>query len=138
MKTGTIYLRIFFIMLFVGGIMLTALEPPAVADSYAMVKITKMPYGLNPRDVKVKRGQTVIWINEESEPCKIKITTKVGIACKAPDNFYGDLFGYYETPLISQGRIAGICLIEKGEYAYEVKRIIKGIEEVSTGKIIVE
>lgn len=103
-----------------------------------MVKITKMPDVLNPRDVKVKQGEKVIWFNEESEPCKIKITTKVGLACAVPDNFYADLFGYYESAKIPQSGIAGICFLEKGSYQYEVHRVVKGNEEISTGRIIVE
>jgi hypothetical protein len=110
----------------------------AAAEAFVMVKITKMPDGLTPRDVTIKAGQKIIWFNEETEPCKIKIISKVGLACSVPDNFYADLFGYYESAVIPRSGIAGICFLEKGAYQYEVKRVIRGNEQISTGKITVE
>jgi hypothetical protein len=138
MKKKASYLSMFIVVLFVGQLLLNVYAPAAAADSYVMVKITKMPDGITPRDITVKRGQKVIWLNEEAEPCKIKITSKVGLACSVPDNFYADLFGYYESAKIPQSGIAGICFIEKGVYNYEVRRVVKGTEEVSTGKVTVE
>ena len=138
MKKQAQFLSVFIMVLVSAGLLLSVYAPPAVAASYVMVKITKMPDGLNPREIAIKQGQKVIWFNEESEPCKVKITSKVGLACSVPDNFYGDLFGYYESVTIPQSGIAGICFLEKGVYNYEVKRVIKGMEEISTGKITVE
>jgi hypothetical protein len=125
------------LMLLCAGVLLAAVET-ATAESYAMVKITKMPEGLTPHDVTIKAGQKIIWFNEEAVPCKIKITSKVGLACSVPDNFYADLFGYYESAAIPQSGIAGICFLEKGTYQYEVRRVIKGIEEISTGRVVVQ
>jgi plastocyanin len=128
----------FIMVLFVGLLLMNLYAPQAAADSYVMVKITKMPDGLTPRAITIKQGQKVIWMNEEAVPCKIKITSKVGLACSVPDNFYADLFGNYESTKIPQSGIAGICFIEKGVYNYEVRRVIKGTEEISPGKITVE
>jgi hypothetical protein len=138
MKNKAMRLCEFLMVVFVGLLLLNIYTPQAVADSYVMVKITKMPDGLTPRDITIKRGQKVIWFNEEVEPCKIKIASKVGFACSVPDNFYADLFGYYESATIPRSGIAGICFLENGTYQYEVRRVIKGTEEISTGKITVE
>jgi plastocyanin len=138
MKKEARYLRVFIVVLFTSALLLALYVPPAAAGSYVMVKITKMPDGINPREITIKQGQKVIWFNEEAVPCKIKITSKVGLACSVPDNFYADLFGYYESATIPQSGIAGICFLEKGVYHYEIRRVVKGTEEISTGKITVE
>jgi hypothetical protein len=136
MKRTALYAGI-SVLLLCATVMLAAVETAAAA-SYAMVTITKMPDGITPRDITVKRGQKVIWFNEEATSCKIRITSKVGLACSVPDNFYADLFGYYESAPVPQSGLAGICFIEKGTYQYEVRRVVKGTEEVSTGRVIVE
>jgi plastocyanin len=105
--------------------------------------LKRMPEGISENSLKVKLGTTIVWVNHDPEAVTITFTDKVGIACKAPVNFYGDLFGYYETGKISQGETASICFIYKGSYTYEVKRIIsegdgKFLEEISEGTIIVE
>jgi plastocyanin len=140
MKKALTYLCAFFMVLFAGGIILTDIAPPAAAGeaSHAIVTLKKMPNGISPNPVKVKVGATVIWINEEPVPAKIKVITKVGIACKLPANFYADPFGYYETSQIPQSGVAALCFIQKGAYNYEVKRMVNGTEEVSPGKVIVE
>jgi hypothetical protein len=136
MRRATFYTGACLLVLCALG-MLAAVST-ATAESYGMVKITKMPDGLNPRDITIKTGQKVIWFNEETEPCKIKITSKVGLACAVPDNFYADLFGYYESAVIPRSGIAGICFLEKGTYLYEVRRVVGGNEEISSGKVIVQ
>jgi plastocyanin len=140
MKKKTGYLWVFIMVLFVGQLLLTIPVPPANAGeaSHAIVTLKKMPNGISPNPVKVKLGATVVWINEEPVPAKIKVITKVGIACKLPANFYADPFGYYETSQIPQSGVAALCFIQKGEYNYEVKRMVNGTEEVSPGKVIVE
>ena len=91
------------------------------------------------KTLKVKLGTTIVWFNNDPGPITIKFIEKLGIACKAPVNFYADFWGYYETVKISEGATASICFIYKGEYTYEVKRLNeegKVREEISTGKII--
>jgi plastocyanin len=103
------------------------------------VILKKEPAGISPKTLKVKLGTTIVWLNNDPGPVTIKFIEKLGIACKAPVNFYADLWGYYETGKISEGATASICFIYKGEYTYEVKRLHeegKVREEISTGKII--
>jgi len=110
-------------------------------ETIKTITLKKEPVGIAPNPLKVKLGTTIVWFNNDKGPITIKFTDKLGVACKVPVNFYGDLMGYYETRIIPEGGTASICFIYKGEYAYEVKRLLdKGkkdqIEEISTGKII--
>lgn len=112
------------------------------AEQHVTVAVKKMPDGLSINPIRVKRGEPVIWVNHDPEPIKIKILTKLGIACAAPINFYADLFGHYESIQIAQHAVASICFLEKGEYTYEAHRSVKFgdkvDEEIIPGKIIVE
>lgn len=110
-------------------------------ETIKTVTLKKEPVGITPNPLEVKLGTTIVWFNNDKGPLTIKFTDKLGIACKVPVNFYGDLMGYYETRVIPEGGTASICFIYKGEYNYEVKRLIdKGkqepIEQISTGKIV--
>ena len=131
------------LILFFAFILFTIFQGAAVADEqeFITVIVEQLPKGLSLDPVKVKRGTTIIWINYDPGPITIKFTSKLGIACKTPTNFYGDLLGYYETGKISQSGTASICFIYTGQYDYEVRRL-KGakepIEEILEGKVIVE
>ena len=110
-------------------------------ETIKTVTLKKEPVGITPNPLEVKLGTTIVWFNNDKGSITIKFTDKLGVACKVPVNFYGDLMGYYETRIIPEGGTASICFIYKGDYAYQVKRLVdKGkkdqIEEISTGKII--
>ena len=114
-------------------------EAKASEEVIKTVILKKEPAGISPRTLKVKLGTTIVWLNNDKGPITIKFIEKLGIACKAPVNFYADLWGHYETGKIPEGGTASICFIYKGEYSYEVKRLSeegKVREEISTGKII--
>jgi hypothetical protein len=121
----------------------TAFQGMAFADEYKFVTVVvgSIEKTLSVDPVKAKRGDAIIWVNQAPGPITIKFITKLGIACRAPANFYADLFGYYETGQIPQAGTASICFIEKGEYKYEVKRLVgkdDPREEISQGSVIVE
>jgi hypothetical protein len=126
------------------GILCATVVDVAAADeqAHSMVILKKEPEGASPKTLKVKVGNTAIWINYDPNPVSIRFKTKIGIACREPVNFYADLFGFYETTGIPQGGIASLCFIYKGTYDYEVRRLAgKGeqrFEEVSAGQVIVE
>ena len=110
-------------------------------ETIKTVTLKKEPVGITPNPLEVKLGTTIVWFNNDKGAITIKFTDKLGIACKVPVNFYGDLMGYYETRIIPEGGTASICFIYKGEYNYEVKRLIdkgkqESIEQISTGKIV--
>ncbi|MBN2108986.1 MAG: hypothetical protein JW832_16290 [Deltaproteobacteria bacterium] len=94
-----------------------------------------------PVTVTAKPGTTVAWLNMGPGPATIKFITKIGLACSAPSNFYGDLLGYYETTPLVEGATASICFIAAGNYEYEVRRISGGtaekpLESITSGKVI--
>jgi plastocyanin len=144
-KITTRYLAISLISLFMLSTLLFTICSKTLADEKApeatikTITLKVEPAGISPNPLKVKLGTTIVWYNNDAEAVTIKFTDKLGIACKAPVNFYSDLWGYYETGMIPQGGTASICFINKGDYAYEVRRVIteKGrpTEQISTGKI---
>ncbi len=128
--------------LLVSGIVLFSAGTPASAAEQAQIITLKGESGIiSPDSVKVKLGTTVVWYNSGPGPAKIVFTTKIGIACSVPVNFYADLFGHYESAAIPVGGTASICFIGEGEYDYTVTRMVsKGkdqpIEASAKGKII--
>ena len=136
------FMLVSFLVLFTPGVFLSNLQEIAFAEekSYkpdvTTVILKKEPEGISVNPLKIKLGTTIVWFNHDLEPITIRFTTKLGIACKAPVNFYSDLFGYYETGQIPQGGTASICFIYDGSYDYEVKRLVNKGEEISEGTII--
>ncbi len=128
--------------LLVSGIVLFSAGTPASAAEQAQLITLKGESGIiSPDSVKVKLGTTVVWYNSGPGPAKIVFTTKIGIACSVPVNFYADLFGHYESTAIPVGGTASICFIGEGEYDYTVTRMVsKGkdqpVEASAKGKII--
>jgi hypothetical protein len=116
----------------------------ALEKQAKLVTLLKGDSGIiSPESVSIKRGGTIVWYNRGLGPATIKFTTKLGIACAAPVNFYADLSGNYETSPVPEGGTASICLISEGEYNYTVTRLVirgnkKPVEVISTGKVIVE
>lgn len=110
-------------------------------EEYVMIVVEHFPKGLSVDPVKAKRGTTIIWVNYDPGPIIIKFTTKLGITCSTPTNFYGDMLGFYETGEILQGQTASICFIYEGQYDYEMRRLKSKeypFEEIQTGRVIVE
>jgi len=96
---------------------------------------------VSPESLKAKLGTTVVWYNSGPGPVTIKFTTRLGIACSAPVNFFADMFGNYESSAIPEGGTASICFIGEGEYSYTVRWLVskgkeKPVEVTSSGKII--
>ncbi len=114
----------------------------AAAEPISTIVLKHEPDSITPLNLKVKIGTTIVFLNNDSGPVTIKFLDKLGIACKAPVNFYADLWGNYETAAIPQGGTASLCFIYKGTYKYEVKRLItvqnKASEQIATGTITSE
>jgi plastocyanin len=144
-KINNRYIAISFISLFMLSTFLFTVWSVTLADEKApeatikTITLKAEPAGISLNTLKVKLGTTIVWFNNDAEAVTIKFTDKLGIACKAPVNFYSDLWGYYETGMIPQGGTASICFIYKGDYTYEVRRVItengKPTEQISTGRI---
>lgn len=127
------------------GLLLAGPAPQAVAGDTAAGLVTVVlkaePDGIEPVSAQAYQGNTIAWLNMGPGPVTIKFITQLGLACAAPTNFYGDLLGYYETSAIAPGGTASICMVEPGEYEYEVRRLSqkkgeKPLETLSKGKIV--
>ena len=142
--------KCFLVLLLISFSMVCVLSPTLNSSSFAeeivpetVIKtavMKKEPSGISPNHLTVKLGTTIVWFNNDPEPVTIKFIDKLGIACRAPVNFYSDLWGYYETSTIPQGGTASICFIYKGDYKYEVRRIVSGgkgkqTEQITIGEI---
>lgn len=126
------------------GLLLAGFAAQAVADAAAAKLIPVVLQGgseeIVPANAQANQGDTIAWLNMGPGPITIKFITRIGIACAAPSNFYGDLLGNYETSAIPPGGTASICMILPGEYTYEVRRLSEKnkeepLEIISTGKI---
>ena len=136
----------FWMVCILTGLFLTGTVTHTIAGDVSEAGIVPVvlkgdPEIIIPVHVTAKQGTTIAWLNMGPGPATIKFITKLGIACAAPSNFYGDLFGYYETTPLAEGATASICFIGVGEYAYEVRRISGGTTEkpqevISKGKVI--
>ena len=99
--------------------------------------------GISPDAIRIEKGDTIVWINQDEEPVVIRFLPEVGIVCSPIINFYADLSGFYKTGPIRQGGTAGLCFISSGEYTYEVRRLVrkgtgKPTEQVLQGKVFVK
>ncbi len=131
---------LFISAVFIFGIFQTALAGDLPCATGPTI-ITLDGDTIAPDTLRVKLGNTIIWLNKGPGPATIKFTTRIGLACAAPVNFYADLLGNYETTQIPPNGTASICLIEEGDYHYEVRRL-KSIDDkapvefIKTGKVI--
>lgn len=117
-------------------------EEKSAAEPISTIILKQEPDSITPLNLKLKLGATIVFLNNDAGPVTIKFLDKLGVACKAPVNFYADLWGNYETAAIPQGGTASLCFIYKGTYRYEVKRLIaagdKSTEQIATGTITAE
>ncbi len=101
-------------------------------------------FGAAPATVRVKKGTTVIWMNDDRSAAKIKFTGKqVTLACKSPVHFVVDEQGSFTSNVIPQGAVASLCFVEKGTFDFTVTREAPPTAPIEApkefkGKIIVE
>ena len=101
--------------------------------------------GIEPQQLTVQPGTTVIWINESKSLAEIEFTDKqVTLACGSPVRFVIDERGTYVSEKIFRGTVASLCFTEAGEFEYAVKREPRKLAAVpaepplTKGKIIVK
>lgn len=101
--------------------------------------------GIEPKNLTVEPGTTVIWINESKSLAEIEFTDKqVTLACGSPVRFVVDDRGTYVSEKIFRGTVASLCFTEAGEFEYAVKREPRRAAAVPaappdvTGKIVVK
>jgi len=101
--------------------------------------------GVEPQQLTVQPGTTVIWINESKSLAEIEFTDKkITLACGSPVRFVVDDRGTYVSEKIFRGTVASLCFTEAGEFEYAVKReprrsaAVPAEPPVIKGKIIVK
>jgi plastocyanin len=111
-------------------------------------KVIRLHYigGINPSEITIKPGTTVIWMNDSRAAVELQFQGKqVTMACKSPVHFVVDENGSFISDRIPQGSVASLCFVEKGEFPYVARKAATGatyehrgaIKEF-TGKVIVE
>jgi plastocyanin len=77
--------------------------------------------GIEPREVTVAKGTTVVWINNSDTRLQLKFTgQQVSLACAAPVNFSMDENNVFISTGIPLGGVASLCFVEKGEFKYQL------------------
>jgi hypothetical protein len=81
--------------------------------------------GISPQEVTVERGTTVIWRNDSKSILEILFEGKpVTLSCKSPVQFVVNEDGSYVSNRITQGAVASLCFIEKGEFNYVARKVM--------------
>lgn len=81
--------------------------------------------GVNPAELTVDRGTTVIWINESESSVEMQFEGKqVTMACKNPVHFVVDEKGSFKSDRIPAGSVASMCFVEKGEFNYVMRKVL--------------
>jgi plastocyanin len=112
-------------VLFCAGVVVAQPVQIAPEQKIAANQIIRMNpiAGLDPKEVKVKAGTTVIWFNESGGVAEIQFIDKqVTLACKSPTHFVVDDEGVFISSKISPGAVASLCFVQKGSYKYVVLR----------------
>jgi len=77
-----------------------------------------------PERLTVKRGSTVVWINESKSPVEIQFEGKqVTLACKNPVHFVLSEDGFFISDRIPTGSVASMCFIEPGEFNFVARKV---------------
>ena len=114
-----------------------------IVPSMYTVILTHSPEGISPNPLHIKKGDTIVWYNQDKEPVIIKFIPEIGFVCSPIINFVADLDGIYKTGAILQGGTASLCFIRSGKFAYEVRRLVdktagEQIEHILKAEVIVE
>lgn len=88
-----------------------------------------------PSTLTIRLGTVVIWVNEDRETAKIQFSNPGNsiLSCDGSDRFNSDSKQVISAEVPFAG-LESICLIQKGEFKYTVKRGSKQLE----GKIIIQ
>jgi plastocyanin len=82
--------------------------------------------GIKPAELNVERGTTVIWINESKSIVEIQFEGKqVTMSCKSPVHFIINDKGSFISDRIPMGSVASLCFVEKGEFNYVMRKVLR-------------
>ena len=125
MKTREVVVLFFFIVatLLVTGLVATAQDEKEELKASNKIVSVSTNQGLNPTNLAVNPGTTVIWVNHSRDPIEILfLDRKVTLACGSPINFFIGKDGAYESAKIPFGGTASLCFLEKGRFDYMFKK----------------
>ena len=120
---------IFCLMLALVGMMLSTASVQAQNEKVVPEmkgtghKVIRLNYtfGVNPATATVKKGTTVIWINESSSIVELQFEGKqVTMACGSPVGFFVNEEGSYTSQKIIPKAVVSLCFIEPGEFPYQL------------------
>lgn len=118
--------------------------PEKKMPGHTVIRINQIN-GLDPKQVTVKQGTTVIWMNHTDSLAEIQFTGKaVTVACKSPTHFIVDENGSFVSDRIPPSSVASLCFVEKGTFNYVLQRGPRRTSDVKTnlpdvsGTIVVE
>lgn len=110
----------------------TVLAQQPAGKPVEIVRITPM-LGIKPETAAIKKGTTIVWVNQLEEPVEILFTAKqVTRACLSPTNFAPNKNGLFQSSWIEPQGVASLCFIESGKYGYVVSA--KSDRDRSSGK----
>lgn len=77
---------------------------------------------IDPANARIKQGTVIIWVNEAQETAEIQFANKNMATCLNGSPLDADRTeqGMYFT--IGFGKTESVCLVQKGEFTYTVKR----------------
>ena len=130
-KSPTIALLLGCTLLYFPGMSFT--QNKDVEKTYQVIRL--LSNKIVPSVTTIKLGTVVIWVNEDSKPTEIRFanTDDMVITCEGSKNTIADPEKIIFEMIPCAG-VKSLCLIQKGEFKYVVKR---GYWEFE-GKIIVE
>lgn len=80
--------------------------------------------GLEPSNLNLLPGTTVIWINQSDKPARIKFVSQpVSTTCREPVGFVESSRGIRRSAQIVGGSMSSLCFIQREQHQYEVDLI---------------
>jgi hypothetical protein len=128
-KISLLFLGCFLVLAYAGG---AAAQPEKMKEKKIIPEqninihqIIRIHYSgaVLPESLTVKKGSTVVWINESQSPVEIQFEGKqVTLACKSPVHFVVNEDGSFISDRIPNGAVASMCFIEPGEFNFVARK----------------
>mgnify|MGYP001815750280 CR=1 FL=1 len=119
MRNIRITLLLCFTLMYLTGMAFA--QEKEVEVQYQVIRL--LPDKIVPSVKTIKLGTVVIWVNEDCKPTEIQFTNPNGmvIACDGSKSFIADPERIISQMIPCAG-VESLCLVQKGEFTYEVKR----------------
>ena len=130
-RSFRIALLLCFTLLYLAGIPFAQEKETEV--QYQVIRL--LSEEIVPSTTIIQLGTVVIWVNEDCKPTKIQFTNpnSMVIACDGSKSFIADPERIISQMIPCAG-VESLCLVQKGEFTYEVKRESRKLQ----GTIIVK